>query len=130
MPKHYLKIDFFKVIFMDKSRLIFDGLDGSAKGWILSNSNMPVSKRSVIWLLSVRIFLYLEEEQYFSRCWERELYKYIYTWAFTDLMTIINSVKTWQRNYIGDLFIVVKTRVEPVVVLYALNILRKTFNVF
>ena len=50
-----MKIDFSKVIFMDESQVTFDGPNGWAKRWILSNSDVPVAKRiqqggnSVIW---------------------------------------------------------------------------------
>ena len=40
-----MKINFSKVIFMDESRVTFDGPDEWARGWILSNSHMPVAKR-------------------------------------------------------------------------------------
>ena len=42
--KKYIKIDFSKVIFMDKSRVTFDGHDGWAKGWVLFNSDVLVVK--------------------------------------------------------------------------------------
>ena len=40
-----MKIDFSKVISMDKSQETFDRYDEQAKGWILSNSDMHVVKR-------------------------------------------------------------------------------------
>ena len=40
-----MKVDFSKVIFMDKSWVMFDGLDGWTKGWILSTSAMFVANK-------------------------------------------------------------------------------------
>ena len=40
-----MKIDFSKVIFMNKSQVTFHGPDKWVKGWILSNSDMSVVKR-------------------------------------------------------------------------------------
>ena len=34
------------MIFLDESQVMCDEPDGWAKGWILSNSDMPVAKRS------------------------------------------------------------------------------------
>ena len=40
-----MKIDFSLIIFIDETQVTFDGPDGWVKGWILSNSHMPVAKR-------------------------------------------------------------------------------------
>ena len=40
-----MKIDFSRVIFIDESQVTFDEPYELVKGWILSNSDMPVSKR-------------------------------------------------------------------------------------
>ena len=45
MAKKYMKTDFSKVIFMVESWEIFDGSDGWANRWILSNSLITVAKR-------------------------------------------------------------------------------------
>ena len=43
--KKYMKINFSKVIFRNKSQVTFDELDRRVKGWILSTSNVFVAKR-------------------------------------------------------------------------------------
>ena len=40
-----MKIYFSKWIFIDESRVPFDGPDVWAKGWIFTNSDVPVTKR-------------------------------------------------------------------------------------
>ena len=39
-----MKIDFYKLIFMVESWVIFDGPDGWAKRWILFRSDVPVAQ--------------------------------------------------------------------------------------
>ena len=40
-----MKIDISKIILISESRVTFDGPDGLAKGWILSNSYVNAAKR-------------------------------------------------------------------------------------
>ena len=43
--KKHMEIVFSKVIFTGESQITFDGPDGWAKGWILSNSDVPMAER-------------------------------------------------------------------------------------
>ena len=40
-----MKIDVSKVVLTNESQSTFDGPDGLVNGWILSNSDVPVTKR-------------------------------------------------------------------------------------
>ena len=43
LDQKYMKIDFSQMIFMDESRMTFDGPDVWTKRWIFSNSDVAVA---------------------------------------------------------------------------------------
>lgn len=58
-----MKIDFSTVIFTDKSQETFDRPDVWPKGWILSDSDMPVAKRRQEGVSSVMIWVEIIDQR-------------------------------------------------------------------